>query len=168
MEKGPYFIYGKPLFIKYWTIDFELKADLLSVLPLWITLPNLPLHLWGKKSISKITSAIGKPITTDECTARKLRISYARVLVEVDITKPMKESVTIKDHSGREWAQHIDYEWRPKYCQICLKIGHDCEAKKGEMQQNPQQKVWQPRKKPPEVTLEVKNNLESITEVPSL
>ncbi|XP_058774196.1 uncharacterized protein LOC131648458 [Vicia villosa] len=167
MEQGPYFIYGKPLFLKYWTIDFELKADLLRVLPLWITLPNLPLHLWGKKSISKITSAIGMPITTDECTARKLRISYARVLVEVDITKPAKESVTIKDHNGREWVQRVEYEWRPKYCHQCLKIGHDCEAKKAGGQPIPLQKVWQPRKKPPEVVSEGKQ-LESIIEGPEM
>ncbi|XP_058774346.1 uncharacterized protein LOC131648621 [Vicia villosa] len=130
MEQGPYFIYGKPLFLKYWTMDFELKANLLRVLPLWITLPNLPLYLWGRKSISKITSALGRPITTDECTTRKLCISYARVLVEVDITRPMKETISIQDHSGKEWEQKVEYEWRPKYCQTCLKIGHDCSLKK--------------------------------------
>ncbi|CAI8595563.1 unnamed protein product [Vicia faba] len=89
MEQGPYFIYGKPLFLKYWSPDFEIKEDILRVLPLWITLPNLPMHLWGKKSISNIASTIGKPITTDECTAKKLCISYARVLVEVDITQKL-------------------------------------------------------------------------------
>ncbi|XP_058746354.1 uncharacterized protein LOC131619255 [Vicia villosa] len=126
MKQGPYFIYGKPLFLKYWTIDFELKEDLLRVLPLWITMPNLPLHLWGEKSLSKISSVVGRPIMTDECIARKLRISYARVLVEVDITKLVKKGVTKKDHNGREREQKIEYEWRPKYCQTCLRIGHDC------------------------------------------
>src|SRR3954469_25509110 len=33
MEQGPYFIYGKPLFLKYWSIDFEVTSDLLRVLP---------------------------------------------------------------------------------------------------------------------------------------
>lgn len=46
-----------------------------------------PMHLLGEKSISKITSVIGNPITTDEFTSKKFRVSYARVLVEVDITK---------------------------------------------------------------------------------
>ncbi|XP_058783726.1 uncharacterized protein LOC131658451 [Vicia villosa] len=145
MEQGPYFIYGKPLFLKYWSIDFELKDDLLRVLPLWITLPNLPLHLWGEKSLSKIASAVGRPIMTDECTARKLRISYARVLVEVDITQPVKRCVAIKDHNGREWEQKIDYEWRPKYCHTCLRIGHDCSLKQPNGQQKLVQKLWRPK-----------------------
>lgn len=34
MEQRTYFIYRKPLFLKYWFVDFELKADLLRVLPL--------------------------------------------------------------------------------------------------------------------------------------
>ncbi|XP_058726469.1 uncharacterized protein LOC131597821 [Vicia villosa] len=128
-------------------------------------MPNLPLYLWGEKGISKITRAVGKPITNDECTARKLRISYARVLVEVDITKPVKESVTIKDHNGKEWQQKIEYEWRPKYCQTFLKIGHDCSNKKGNGQQKPQQRVWKPTRKPNEIVLEEKK-LEIITEEP--
>lgn len=45
MSQGPYFIYGKPLFLKPWSTDFEIKEDLLCVFPLWITLPNLPLYL---------------------------------------------------------------------------------------------------------------------------
>ncbi|XP_058768681.1 uncharacterized protein LOC131642459 [Vicia villosa] len=146
MEQGPYFIYGKLIFLKHWSIDFELKADLLRVLPLWITLLNLPLYLWGEKSISKISSVVGNPITTDECTARKLRISYARVLVEVDITRPVKDSITIRDHSGKEWEKKVEYEWRPKYCQTCLNIGHDCATKKV----TALQKVWQQKPKEPE------------------
>ncbi|XP_058774240.1 uncharacterized protein LOC131648504 [Vicia villosa] len=146
MEQGPYFIYGKPLFLKYWSIDFELKDDLLRVLPLWITLPNLPLHLWGKKSIYKITSALGRPIMTDECTAQKLRISYARVLVEVDITRPVKESICIS-LNGKDWEQKVEYEWKPKYYQSCLRIGHDCAVKKPTGKQKPQQKAWQPVRK---------------------
>ncbi|XP_058725788.1 uncharacterized protein LOC131597091 [Vicia villosa] len=163
MERGPYFIFGKPLFLKYWSIEFELKDDLLRVLPLWITMPNLPLHLWGEKSISKITSVVGIPITTDECTARKLRISYARVLVEVGITKPIKEEVTIKDHNGREWKQKIEYEWRPKYCQSCLRIGHDCSNKKVTGQQKPLQRVWKQTTKPNENVIE-ENKLDTKAE----
>ena len=123
-----------------------MKEDLLRVLPIWITLPQLPLHLWGERSISKIASVVGKPITTDECTAKKLRISYARVLVEVDITQKPIETVDIMDHKGKLVEQKIEYEWRPMYCQSCLKIGHDCAIKKGPGKKLIQEKVWKPTK----------------------
>ncbi|CAK8577790.1 unnamed protein product [Lathyrus sativus] len=159
MEQGPYFIYGKPIFLRYWTTDFEIKEDLLHVLPLWITLPNLPLHLGGEKSISKITSAVGKPITTDKCTAKKLRISYARVLVEVDITQKMRDKVCIKDHNGRILEQKIEYEWKPVYCQSCLRISHDCTLKKNAQQKPPPTKLWKPinSNKPMEETQVIDN-----------
>jgi hypothetical protein len=73
--RGPYTIYRKPMFLHKWTLDFTLKDDLLRVLPIWVTFPQLPLIFWGEKSIGKIASAIGKPMMTDECTAKKLRVS---------------------------------------------------------------------------------------------
>lgn len=76
----------RPLFNRKWTSDFVLKDDLFRVMPLWVTFPRLPLHLWGRNSLSKIASGIGNPITTNECTAKKLRVSYAKVLIEVDVT----------------------------------------------------------------------------------
>ncbi|XP_058746627.1 uncharacterized protein LOC131619555 [Vicia villosa] len=147
MEKitahGPYFIFGKPIFLKPWSPDFEITEDVLRVLPLWITLPNLPLHLWGKSSTSKISSVVGKPITTDECTAKKLWISYARVLVEVDITQKPRDVIWIKDHVGKKFEQKIEYEWRPRYCHSCLRVGHDCSQQK--IKQTP--KVWKMKDK---------------------
>lgn len=98
MEQGPYSIYGIPLFIRDWSPDFEVNEDLMRVLPLWIKLPQLPLHLRGERSLAEIASDIGKPVVTDECTAKKLRITYARILIEIDVTQKLKEQICIKDH----------------------------------------------------------------------
>ena len=88
--------------------------------------PNLPLHLWGAKSLGKIFSILGKPLVTDECTAKKLRISYARVLIEVDITQPFKESIKIKDGKGGSIVQPVEFEWRPLFCDKWQLLGHSC------------------------------------------
>lgn len=74
----------------------------MRVLPIWIQLSQLPLYLWGENSIGKIASVVGKPIITDECTAKKLSICYAHVLVEVDVTQPLREQVVIRDHLGKK------------------------------------------------------------------
>lgn len=57
-----------------WTNEFTLKEDVLGVLPIWVTFPQLPHIYWGEKSIGKITYAIGKPLMTYECTTKKLRV----------------------------------------------------------------------------------------------
>ncbi|OIT19075.1 hypothetical protein A4A49_65809, partial [Nicotiana attenuata] len=52
------------------------------------------------------------------------KISYARVLVKVDITKPMLENIEIVTPSGT-MQQEILYEWKPKFCSECIHFGHD-------------------------------------------
>lgn len=67
---------------------------------------------------------------TDECTASKLRVSYAQILVEVDITKHLVKEIDIKDNEGRMLKQEVDCEWKPSFCESCQKIGHHCQQGK--------------------------------------
>jgi hypothetical protein len=94
--------------------------------PIWVKLPQLPLYLWGARSLSKIGSALGKPIVTDECTAHKLRVSYARMLIEMDVTQCLPPDITIRDSEGNTMKQLVEYEWKPLFCDKCQKIGHLC------------------------------------------
>lgn len=70
---------------------------------------------WSAKALSKVASAIGKPIHTDNYTANMDRISYARVLIEVDVSQPLPNSIQIETEAG-PWEQAVDYDWMPKFC----------------------------------------------------
>ncbi|CAJ2631967.1 unnamed protein product [Trifolium pratense] len=148
------------MFLHEWTPDFTLKDDLLRVLPIWVTFPQLPLIFWGEKSIGKIASALGKPMMTDECTAKKLRVSYARVLIEIDVTTELKNCITIRDPKGNKIQQRVEYEWKPPFCTKCNKVGHECKVNKQQTKKQPEQikQVWttKPDKNivtpPPEIT----------------
>lgn len=89
------------------------------------------------------------PQMTDECTSNKLRVSYARDLIEVDVTVELRKSVVIKDHLGRPIVQPVQYEWQTPFCKKCQRVGHDCGTKKAAQpkpkQAPPKQKVWQTR-----------------------
>ncbi|KAG4969263.1 hypothetical protein JHK82_034972 [Glycine max] len=130
MMRGPYTIRNMPIILKEWTPDFNLSKDLEKTMPIWVKLPQLPLCLWGLKSLNKIGSAIGNPLMTDECIAQKLRVSYARILVEVDITQKLVEEITISDRTGGKIKQIVEYEWKPEFCEKCQKAGHQCGKKK--------------------------------------
>ncbi|XP_058759242.1 uncharacterized protein LOC131632512 [Vicia villosa] len=129
LMRGPYTIFKKPVLLHEWTPNFTLKEDVPRVLPIWVIFPQLPLKFWGDKSIGKIASAIGKPLMTDECTARKLRVSYARVLIEVYVTVALKEKIVIRDETEGKLTQRVDYEWKPLFCVKCNKVGHICRVK---------------------------------------
>jgi hypothetical protein len=141
LMQGPYTIRNMPMLLREWKPDFSLNRDMLRTLPIWVKLPQLPLYLWGARSLSKIGSALGKPLVTDECTAHKLRVSYARMLIEMDVTQCLPHDITIRDSEGNTMKQLVQYEWKPLFCDKCQKIGHLCAP-------DPPKKVqkqWQPR-----------------------
>ncbi|KAK4432958.1 hypothetical protein Salat_1058000 [Sesamum alatum] len=93
LVSGPYFIFGRPLMLKNMPDCFEFKEDDISLTPVWATLPSLPLECWNPKALGKIGSRIGTPIAMDSLTRKMKRVSYARILVEVDASKKLVDSV---------------------------------------------------------------------------
>ncbi|XP_058733337.1 uncharacterized protein LOC131604942 [Vicia villosa] len=146
LMKGPHTMRNMPLLLRDWKPGFNLKEDMLRTFLIWVKLPQLPLHLWGVRSLNKIGSALGNPLVTDECTASKARVSYAQILVEVDVTQELNSTINIKDMEGRKLTQPVKYEWKPIFCGKCQKFGHNCKEKII--------KKWQPK---PIVPAEPKN-----------
>ena len=91
----------RPVLIRKWDDKFDFKRDILRVTPVWVRLLNLPTMFWGAKSLSSIESLFGIPLAADECTTKQSRASYARLLIEVDVSKPLPQSVFVEDEDGQ-------------------------------------------------------------------
>jgi hypothetical protein len=63
--------------------------------PVWVKFPNLPLKCWSTKCLSKITSMPEKPIQSDKLASTMSRLSYAKVLVELDLLDDLSNSIEI-------------------------------------------------------------------------
>ncbi|KAK4734210.1 hypothetical protein R3W88_008471 [Solanum pinnatisectum] len=125
------------------------RHEILTTIPLWIKLPNLPLNCWNSVVLSKIHSSLGKPLYTDECTTQASRISFARILIEMDVTRPLPKMIKIRDLKERVLEQQILYEWKLMFCQKCLQMGHSCVDKPKVVptkrdQGQGQRKEWRP------------------------
>ncbi|XP_019256828.1 PREDICTED: uncharacterized protein LOC109235244 [Nicotiana attenuata] len=140
LYSGPHTINNRPIIMKAWLEEFNLHDEVLKTIPLWVKLPNLPVNWWSMTALSKIGSALGNPIYVDECTTDAVRVSYARLLVEMDITKPLPRQIKLQDPKGREMMQMVEYDWEPKYCNKCLKIGHECTENRKPIQQKKKNK----------------------------
>ncbi|XP_019257668.1 PREDICTED: uncharacterized protein LOC109235874 [Nicotiana attenuata] len=127
MYSGPHMLNNRPVVVKQWTVDFGFDEEDLKTIPICVNLPNLPLSCWSASALSKIGSGLGQPIYADACTSNTERISYARILVEVDVTKELPKSIKVKDPKGRVMVQEVWYEWKPSYCAKCMQIGHNCQ-----------------------------------------
>ncbi|XP_021765923.1 uncharacterized protein LOC110730426 [Chenopodium quinoa] len=126
---GPQMFMGKPAIIKPWSPKFDFGAEILRTILLWVKFPNIPLNCWGPETLSRIGSLLGVPIFSDECTTRKLRVSFARVLIEIDVTKPLPKSMFVESPLKAILELKVVYEWTPPFCSKCNKVGHDCSVK---------------------------------------
>ncbi|GJT13943.1 RNA-directed DNA polymerase, eukaryota, reverse transcriptase zinc-binding domain protein [Tanacetum coccineum] len=115
-----------------WEPGLCMSKPEVTKVPLWVKIYNLPLKAWNVEGISRIASRVGNPIimdriTTAMCEKSYGRASFARVLVEVDSTKGLVDSVEV-------WYMMLDveYTWRPPVCEHCKFFGHtlkSCNAK---------------------------------------
>ena len=76
--------------------------------------------------MSRVGSTLGVPLFADACTSQQLRISFARLLIEMDITQPLPTEIQVEDASGNNYTQPVVYEWKPPFCASCNKVGHNC------------------------------------------
>ncbi|KAK4397913.1 hypothetical protein Sango_1266800 [Sesamum angolense] len=110
---GPYFVYGRPILLKTMPDCFEFKEDDISLTPIWATLSSLPLECWHPNALGKIGSRLGTPIAMDSLTMKMERVSYARILVEVDASKKLVDHVEFIIPNGVVRKQPIIYEYTP-------------------------------------------------------
>ncbi|KAL2517225.1 Uncharacterized protein Adt_13472 [Abeliophyllum distichum] len=124
LKGGPYFVFGRPLLLKNLPEYFRFNDEEISIMPVWFMLTELPLNFWNPKGLGKIASKIGKPISMDNLTSLRGRLSYARVLIEVDAAKELVRTVNIGLPNGDVYDQKVIFEHEPKFCSFCRTFGH--------------------------------------------
>lgn len=75
------------------------------------------------KTLSRIGSGLGAPLYADECTLVVERISYAKILIEMDVMKELPSTIIVQDPSGKFFTQVVKYDWKPLYYHTCLQVG---------------------------------------------
>lgn len=82
-------------------------------IPICKRIIDLNLAYWSKEVISRIASALGRPIRMDNTTS-EIRLKYAHVLVEVDVDFKYPDKVqVIRSNNNREYIE-LAYEYKPK------------------------------------------------------
>ncbi|CAL1405871.1 unnamed protein product [Linum trigynum] len=86
----------------------------------WVQLPALKIHFYHKEVLTMLGNLIGRTIKLDYHTLNQERAKFARLAVEVDISKALVPRIWLDD----EW-QKVEYENLPEVCFRCGKIGHE-------------------------------------------
>ncbi|KAK1257342.1 hypothetical protein QJS04_geneDACA022597 [Acorus gramineus] len=123
MEGGPWLMAGHSIVLRRWSRGMRMEMEGLETTPIWIRFPALPVHMWGTRLISKLASAIGKPLYMDTATANRSRITFARVCIEISAHSDLLDSILYREEGI--WKDIlVEYEWKPSPCPACSTFGH--------------------------------------------
>ncbi|GAA0161067.1 hypothetical protein LIER_17472 [Lithospermum erythrorhizon] len=122
---GPYLAFGKTLMLRLVDAGVIIGDDLFTSVPTWVLFHDVPLSVWSESGLSKIASKVGIPMYTDKFTKERTKMSYARCLVDVDVSKPPVLEFGVKLPGGKRYNQKVTYECYPDYCCDCKAFGHN-------------------------------------------
>ncbi|KAI9111227.1 hypothetical protein K1719_017838 [Acacia pycnantha] len=106
-----------------WRPDFCPKNAKIESVVAWVRLPDLPAPLFDKKFLLNLGNAIGKAIRLDVHTAQRARGKFARLCVELDLTKPL-----IPEFNVEGQVLSVVYESLGLLCNRCGWVGHNKEG----------------------------------------
>ncbi|KAK4348245.1 hypothetical protein RND71_034584 [Anisodus tanguticus] len=122
---GPYMTFGKTLMLKLVDKGVLLNDNLFTNIPVWVVLRDVHLSVCSASGLSKITSRVGIPLYTDKFTKERSKMNYARVLIEIDISKEPVTEFGVKLPDTRRYVQKVEYENYPDYCFNWETFGHN-------------------------------------------
>lgn len=126
-NQGPWIIFDHYLIVKEWAPNFDPMTDKTEKMIVWVRIPCLPIEYFDFSFLRKVGEKIGKPIRADQNTDTATRGRFARICVEVDITKPLLTMFKM-----RKRVRTIKYEGIHLVCFACGVVGHraeDCEKR---------------------------------------
>ena len=119
LKKGPWFIGEHFLSIRKWEANFKPSEAQVSSVAVWVRFHELPIEYYDAEVLRQIGRALGRVLRVDTHTATEARGRYARVCVQVDVSKPLVTAVRIGQRN-----QPVAYEGVSKLCFSCGRLGH--------------------------------------------
>ena len=89
-----------------WTPDFDPEADIPKAIPVWVRLPNLPMHCWNPKLLNAIGNTLGRYI---DMASPKYQYPFSHIYVEVDLEAELPEAIKFTVGNWYHF-QKLDYK----------------------------------------------------------
>ncbi|KAI9128706.1 hypothetical protein K1719_000189 [Acacia pycnantha] len=116
---GPWVIFGHYLIVHPWSPSFKTHEHAINQVIGWVRLPKLPARYYHKSIIRSIGSVFGEVIRVDYNTEAGDRGKFARLAVNIDLTKPLISKIQVDGE-----VSFVEYEGLPSICFNCGRYGH--------------------------------------------
>jgi hypothetical protein len=124
LEQGPWFWGRSGLSMQRWFPDFNPLTMTAMTTPVWVRLPNLPLHFYSSSFLPTLGNALGRFIKIDTERIEKGFVTFARICVEIDLSQGLPDRILIDWGDGDPFIQMVDYENTAFRCRSCQQTGH--------------------------------------------
>lgn len=124
LADGPWSLGGRVISLMPWREDFHPLTEKISTAPVWLRFEALPQEYWHTPILESLANCFGKFLKIDDFTLRNEKARFARVCVEVDLSKPLKAGARIGPAGGL-FFQSVAYENLPVFCYSCGHLGHN-------------------------------------------
>ncbi|XP_057436904.1 uncharacterized protein LOC130729242 [Lotus japonicus] len=126
MGGGPWMIFDHYLAVSTWSAEFISPAARVLKTLAWIRIPGLNVAFYDESFLLSVARVLGKPIKVDINTLSGDRGRFARICIELDLTKAVIGRICIEDF----WYK-VEYEGRHVICTKCGCYGHRSRECKG-------------------------------------
>ncbi|KAL0705747.1 hypothetical protein Bca4012_072172 [Brassica carinata] len=105
-----------PLVVNEWSPETALNPPDLSAMPIWIDLKGVPSMMFSHKALKCLSRAAGNFVKLHPNTEKCTHLDVARILVEVNMHKPLVEKISFLDKDGVNVMIDVSYPWLPPKC----------------------------------------------------
>ncbi|CAN1149421.1 hypothetical protein LINPERHAP2_LOCUS17012, partial [Linum perenne] len=116
---GPWMVGDHYVVIQEWRPYFQPENYPITTLRVWVRLPGIPLEYYDATILRIIGDRIGKTVRLDHTTLEGSRGNFARICVEVDLSKPL-----LSKYRLRRPIRRVEYEGLHTICYVCGCYGH--------------------------------------------
>ncbi|XP_022543140.2 uncharacterized protein LOC111198630 [Brassica napus] len=125
LRRGMWNIANIPMIVSKWSPEEEEEEEEeIKMIPMWVTLKNVPRRMFSWKGLGFIASAVGKPKRLHPDTILCKSFEEAKIFVEADMTKELPTSHHFKSKLGVAADVQFEYPWLPPKCSLCSRWGH--------------------------------------------
>ncbi|KAI0516225.1 hypothetical protein KFK09_008897 [Dendrobium nobile] len=117
-----YFVSNCYMKVVKWSPNLDVEVDS-PIVPIWVSFPYLRPRLFSPHILFGLDSLFGRTLKSDITAALVSRPSFARIFVELDVTKKYPDIILVgSPNTG--YIQSLIFYDIPHFCMHCNSLGH--------------------------------------------
>ncbi|KAL0874412.1 hypothetical protein Bca101_024117 [Brassica carinata] len=125
LARSVWIIAGFPMFVAPWSSEFSPEEPQLTSAVIPVELRGVPYLLFNNQSLSRLATAVGKPVSLAPETEIKENFEVAKLWVRVNLLAELPKKIVSGFSNGREVDISVSYPWLPVKCSGCGRFGHE-------------------------------------------